>query len=102
LRLSFKKQTAGLMAAFVVLSSAYALAAPVDLAKERLDAYAAHVAERKFENLGYPLNHDIQLEGFYKWLIDSGVYKAMSNNAGEIRSTPMVIICMDWNLNGRS
>ena len=83
MRLSFKKQTAGLMAAFVVLSSAYALAAPVDLAKERLDAYAAHVTERKFENLGYPLNHDIQLEGFYHWLIDSGVYKAMSNNAGD-------------------
>ena len=83
MRLSFKKKTAGFMAALLVLSCGYAFAAPVDLAKERLDGYAAYVAERRTKDIGYPLNHNIQLEGFYKWLVDSGVYKAMSNNAGD-------------------
>lgn len=80
---SLKKKIAGIMAAFVVSSCGYAFAAPVDLAKERLDTYANHVAERRLENFGYPVNHDIQLQGFYQWLLDSGVYKAMSNNAGD-------------------
>ena len=43
--LSIKKKAAGLMAAFMMLSCSYGFAAPVDLAKERLDVYAAHVAE---------------------------------------------------------
>ena len=29
------------------------------------------------------MNHNIQLEGFYKWLTDRGIYKVMINNAGD-------------------
>ncbi|MBO5604436.1 MAG: hypothetical protein J5915_03530 [Acidaminococcaceae bacterium] len=81
--LSIKKKAAGLMAAFMMLSCSYGFAAPVDLAKERLDVYAAHVAESPNKYLGYPANHNIPLEGFYRWLVDSGAYKAVSNNAGD-------------------
>ena len=71
------------MAAFMMLSCSYGFAAPVDLVKERLDVYAAHVAESQNKYLGYPANHNIPLEGFYRWLVDSGAYKAVSNNAGD-------------------
>ncbi len=77
------KKAAAILAAAVSFSCAAAFAAPVDLAQERLDRYAEYIAEHKLNDFGYPANHDVQLEGFYQWLVKSGVYKAMSNNAGD-------------------
>ena len=77
------KKTAGLAVALVVFSCASVFAEPVDLARERLDKFADYVAERQTKDIGYPLNHNIQLEGFYKWLTDRGIYKVMINNAGD-------------------
>lgn len=68
------KKTAGLAAALVVFSCASVFAEPVDLARERLDKFADYVAERQTKDIGYPLNHNIQLEGFYKWLTDRAWY----------------------------
>ena len=77
------QKTAGLAAALVVFSCASVFAEPVDLARERLDKFADYVAERQTKDIGYPLNHNIQLEGFYKWLTDRGIYKVMIDNAGD-------------------
>ncbi len=83
LHTNYLKKTAALAAALVVFSCASAFSAPVDMAKERLDSFADYVAERQTKDFGYPLNHNIQLEGFYQWLTDRGIYKAMVNNAGD-------------------
>ena len=56
---------------------------PADLALERLNRYAEQVMEQKELSFGYPGNLDIHLTGFYEWLLDSGVYSVIANNAGD-------------------
>ncbi len=82
-RTKFLKRTAAVLTVAVGFSCSAAFADPVDLARERLDKYAEYIAEHKLDDLGYPANHDVRLEGFYDWFVKSGVYKAMSNNAGD-------------------
>ena len=77
------KRTAGILAVALSVSWGAVAAASEDPARDRLDEYAAYLQERRSEDIGYPLNHNIQLEGFYDWLVESGAYKAMSNNAGD-------------------
>ncbi len=78
------KKTAGILAVALGVSYGAAFAAPAaDPVMERLNEYAAYIAEHKYDDMGYPVNHNIQLEGFYKWLMESGTYKVMSNNAGD-------------------
>lgn len=50
-----------------------------DPAVERLNEFAAGVMEEKTQQLGYPGNQDVQLTGFYEWLIDSGLDTAIVN-----------------------
>ena len=51
------------------------------------DPLLAAVAERaqhfNEDHLGYPLNQDIHLNGFYEWYLGSGTARAMMNNAGD-------------------
>lgn len=56
---------------------------PVDLALVRLNQYAERVMEQKELAFGYPGNLDIHLTGFYEWLLESGVYSVIANNAGD-------------------
>ena len=56
---------------------------PADIALARLNRYAEMVQEQKGLSFGYPGNLDIQLTGFYEWLLDSGVYSVIANNAGD-------------------
>ncbi len=77
------RRAAGILAVTVGLSCGAASAAPVDLAEARLDRYAAGIKERRDLDFGYPTNHDVELGEFYRWLLDSGMYKAMVNNAGD-------------------
>ncbi|MBR3016653.1 MAG: aminotransferase class V-fold PLP-dependent enzyme [Clostridia bacterium] len=56
---------------------------PVDLALVRLNQYAEMVMEQKELAFGYPGNLDIHLTGFYEWLLESGVYSVIANNAGD-------------------
>ena len=77
------RRTAGILAIAVGISCGAVAAASEDSARDRLDEYAAYIREHKISDFGYPANHDVQLEGFYDWLVESGAYKAMSNNAGD-------------------
>lgn len=54
-----------------------------DLALERLNRYAETVMAQKELAFGYPGNLDIHLTGFYEWLLESGVYSVIANNAGD-------------------
>ena len=56
---------------------------PTDLALVRLNRYAEQVMEQKELSFGYPGNLDIHLTGFYEWLLESGVYSVIANNAGD-------------------
>jgi histidine decarboxylase len=56
---------------------------PADLALERLNRYAEMVMEQKDHSFGYPGNLDIHLTGFYEWLLESGAYTVIANNAGD-------------------
>ena len=54
-----------------------------DAAIERLNQFAAMVMEQKTQSFGYPGNQDVQLSGFYQWLLESGLDTAIVNNAGD-------------------
>ena len=56
---------------------------PIDLALARLNRYAEDVMRQKEISFGYPGNLDIHLTGFYEWLLESGVYSVIANNAGD-------------------
>ena len=51
--------------------------------QKQFDCYSTDVAKHRNTDIGYPVNHDNKLTGFYKWYIKSGAYKALSNNAGD-------------------
>lgn len=70
-----------LVLVFCVSSSA--LAADLQQARERLDTYAAEMLKERPHFLGYPINQDTELEGFYRWYYESGLYEAAMNNAGD-------------------
>lgn len=54
-----------------------------DPAVEKLNQFAAMVMEEKNQSFGYPGNQNVQLTGFYQWLIESGMDTAIVNNAGD-------------------
>jgi len=60
-----------------------AMEEPADLSLERLNRYAEEVMRQKEISFGYPGNLDIQLTGFYEWLLESGVYSVIANNVGD-------------------
>ena len=61
----------------------YASDSSEDPALEKLNQFAAEVMKEKSQSFGYPGNQNIQLTGFYQWLIESGVDTAIVNNAGD-------------------
>ncbi|MCR5346816.1 MAG: hypothetical protein K6E38_03485 [Fretibacterium sp.] len=80
----FKLKYLTLMAAAAVLLVACGIVEAKNLREPAsLERLASSIRERKAHMLGYPVNHDIQLGDFYRWYIDSGVYSAMVNNAGD-------------------
>ena len=54
-----------------------------DPAVARLNQFAAQVMKEKSQSFGYPGNQNVQLTGFYEWLIESGLDTAIVNNAGD-------------------
>ena len=40
------------------------------------------------KHLGYPLNEDVQLDGFYEWYEKNGLDHVMLNNAGDPNEEP--------------
>lgn len=49
----------------------------------RLNAFAARKLQQRPRFIGYPVNQDTELKGFYKWYYDSGLYEAAMNNVGD-------------------
>ena len=54
-----------------------------DPAEARLDAFAGDIVTNRVYDMGYPLNQQSQLIGFYKWFGGSGLNLTMVNNAGD-------------------
>jgi len=48
-----------------------------------LNAVAARANDFHANHLGYPVNQDIRLAGFYEWYAETGIARAMLNNAGD-------------------
>lgn len=48
-----------------------------------LNEYAKATMQRKAVALGYPCSQDLQLSGFYKWMLKHKLDTAMINNAGD-------------------
>ena len=85
-----KKQTIPLLAlalaALLLLTcpASAEQAASYDPAEDPLLQAVADRARDFHENhLGYPLNDDIQLDGFYEWYMENNVGRTMMNNAGD-------------------
>ncbi len=86
-----KKRISVLMAlvmAFLALASVPALAEqPAEAFDPNTDPLLTGVVEQAEgfhkNHLGYPVNQDIKLEGFYEWYEKNGVGRAMLNNAGD-------------------
>ncbi len=51
--------------------------------QKQLDEYADYVTKHRLMEFGYPVNQELNLKGFYKWYIDSGLYTTMANNVGD-------------------
>lgn len=75
----------GALLALTLSLTAPALAGPADHTKQmaRLNAFAAHALDERPHFIGYPANQDTELQGFYKWYFQSGLYEAAMNNAGD-------------------
>lgn len=50
---------------------------------KKLDALAANLRARKFEQLGYPFDQETSLAGFYRWLVDTGLCDLTLINVGD-------------------
>lgn len=50
---------------------------------KKLDALAANLRARKFEQLGYPFDQETSLAGFYQWLVDTGLCDLTLINVGD-------------------
>jgi len=86
--LSFSSRRSGLTGALLALTfllSFPALAGATNHQKQmdRLNAFAAHMLEERPHFIGYPINQDTELQGFYKWYQESGLYEAAMNNVGD-------------------
>ena len=65
------------------LMASTAFAKPEMTNKNVLDEYAKATMQKKSVALGYPCSQELQLTGFYKWLLKSKLDTAMINNAGD-------------------
>ena len=52
---------------------------------EFLKKAAEHAKEIHDNQIGYPVNEDIRLDGFYEWYLNNDIDKAMLNNVGDPR-----------------
>lgn len=70
---------------FIVIMLSYnsVYAAQNRLIQKRLYNYASYMVHKRTLGLGYPVNQNINLKGFYKWYVNSGLYLTMMNNAGD-------------------
>ncbi len=64
---------------------------PDKKAMAELDAAAADIAARKFNQLGYPFNQDTGLSSFYRWLADTKLGDITLINVGDPYKT-------DWDM----
>jgi histidine decarboxylase len=78
----------------VLFLSAPALAQNTDHQKamDRLNAYAAYMLEEQPHFVGYPINQDTELHGFYKWYQESGLSQAAMNNVGDPYKTSGLLL----------
>ena len=56
--------------------------------EKQFNNYANYVKKQKLTELGYPANHDVKLDKFYKWYVGNRLYSAMVNNAGDPFDAP--------------
>ncbi|MCQ2166809.1 MAG: aminotransferase class V-fold PLP-dependent enzyme [Bacteroidales bacterium] len=49
---------------------------------EELDRWAEEMVQKHLNQLGYPVNQNSHLEGFYEWYIANGLDRTVMNNAG--------------------
>ena len=52
-------------------------------ADELLNGVVARAQNIHNDQIGYPVNEDVRLDGFYKWYTENGIDHAMLNNAGD-------------------
>lgn len=56
-----------------------------DAMEERLNDYAKRMLQIRSDAMGYPVNQNTDLEGFYKWYCGSQLYNISLNNVGDPR-----------------
>jgi histidine decarboxylase len=52
-------------------------------AMDWLNSYAEEMLQSRPHFIGYPINQDMELQGFYRWYQESGLYEAAMNNVGD-------------------
>ncbi len=85
---------AAISLALFLFASATTLAAEAERQKnlDRLNAFAAHMLEERPHFIGYPINQNTELLGFYKWYKESGLYDAAMNNVGDPYKTSGLLL----------
>lgn len=73
-----------LLLAFAVCPCLAEATEPYDAdADDLLNGVIARAQEIHDDQLGYPVNEDVRLDGFYEWYLNNGIDHAMLNNAGD-------------------
>lgn len=91
---SFHLVLARIVLILTLFLSSLALAQDTDHQKamDRLNAYAAYMLSERPHFIGYPVNQDTELHGFYKWYQESGLSEAAMNNVGDPYKTSGLLL----------
>ncbi|WP_051822355.1 aminotransferase class V-fold PLP-dependent enzyme [Desulfonatronum thiodismutans] len=93
-RLSRSFILTGALLALALFLSSPALARSVEQQKamDWLNSYAAEMLQSRPHFIGYPINQDTELAGFYEWYKESGLYEAAMNNVGDPYKTSSLLL----------
>ena len=85
---------AGVLIALALFLSSTALARSVEQQKamDWLNSYTAEMLQSRPHFVGYPINQDTELQGFYTWYKESGLYEAAMNNVGDPYKTSSLLL----------
>lgn len=83
-----KKLAGAMLAAALLWAPSFGTVDAAVMPDKTITAETDRVLSSLPKMLGYPMNEDIKLEGFYKWYMKSGLTKLAMNNAGSPYDEP--------------
>ena len=87
-KIAAKKLAGAMLAAALLWAPSFGTVDAAVMPDKTITAETDRVLSSLPKMLGYPMNEDIKLEGFYKWYMKNGLKKLAMNNAGSPYDEP--------------